>query len=92
MKSMTFPSLVPFLVSTLRPFKLKLRSMILLTLTISSFSASSSMESITQPYLEYSRIDLASRMLVFLTRGPETKKATIFKESGSTMGVAIVAT
>lgn len=57
-KSETLPSLVPFLVSTLRLMRLKLRSRILLILTTSSFSTSSSMESMTQPYLLYSRTDL----------------------------------
>ena len=48
-KSETLPSLVPFLVSTLRSVREKLRSMILLILTTSSLLTSSSIESTTQP-------------------------------------------
>lgn len=80
------PSLVPFLVSTRRPFRLKLRLRILLILIISSFAASSSAESITQPYLLYSRMDLTSRIFSWLLMdGPATRKAMILRLSGSTI-------
>ena len=88
MKSITLPSLLPFLVSTLRPFRSKLRARILLILMTSSSATSSSMLSIIMPRLEYSRTDLASRMVAvdFLRSGPSRRKAIILSESGSIIG------
>ena len=62
-KSVTLPSLEPFLVSTLRPMGLKLRARTFSILTTSPSEISSSAESMTRPNLEYSRTLLASRIL-----------------------------
>ena len=83
---MILPSLVCFLVSTLRPIRLKLRPRILLILTISSGVDKSSMLSMTMPNLEYSRISLTSSMLALLISGPVSLKAIIFKVLGSIIG------
>ena len=62
-KSVILPSFVPFLVSTLRPLRLKLRAIIFSILTTSPSEISSSAESITRPNLEYSRTLLVSKIL-----------------------------
>ena len=57
-----------------------------LILRMSSFWTSSSIESITIPKLEYSRMDLTSRTLARLSaKGPVMMKATILRDSGSTI-------
>ena len=76
-KSSTWPSLEPFLVSTLRPGRLKLSSKTWLNLMMSSGALSSSTLSMTMPSVEYSRIDLISRYFASRTRPPVSKKAMI---------------
>ncbi len=91
-KLITRPSLLPFLVSTLRPMRLKFRSRMSLILTTSLSATSSSMLSTTTPRWEYSRMDEVSRMqLVELIVGPVTRKAMILRVSGSTMGDSMLA-
>ena len=86
---MTLPSLLPFLVSTLRSIRWKLRSRILSILTTSPGAANSSTPSIIIPRLEYSRMDLTSRMLALVRVGPVRRKAMILRLSGSMTGAEI---
>ena len=88
-KSMTRPSLVPFLVSTLRPGSLKLSARIFWILMTSSVETNPSILSTTAPRLEYSRMLAVSRMLDDLEmRGPAATKAIILRLLGSTIGSA----
>ena len=61
-KSIMRPSLVPFLVSTLSPMRLKLRFRTFSIFTTSFEETNSSIESITMPREEYSRMEEMSRM------------------------------
>ena len=89
-KSMIWPSLEPFLVSTLRVRRSKLRPKTCSIRTTSEEPTSSSTLSMTMPYSEYSRMDLTSRMFWFgVTTGPVRRKAMIWRLSGSTMGELI---
>lgn len=90
-KAETLPSLEPFLVSTLRSIRSKLRARILLILTTSSSAMSSSMLSIIMPRSEYSRMLLTSSKLLepLEMAGPLNLKATILRLSGSTMIVSM---
>ena len=87
------PSLLPFLVSTLRPTRLKLRERILETLTTSPAAARSSVESIMIPSEECSRMEDTVKMsvLVLAISGPVRRKAIILSASGSTIIESIVA-
>ena len=87
---MILPSLVPFLVSTLRSMREKFSFRTFSICMTSVGPMRSSEELMTQPNLEYSRMDLASRMSSSrLMRGPERRKAMILRLSGSTMVVEI---
>ncbi len=60
------PRWEPFLVSTLRPIGLKFRLIALLILITSVGETNSSIESITIPMDEYSRMELTSKIGVAL--------------------------
>ena len=62
-KSTNLPSLERFLVSTLRPMRSKFNSRTFWILITSLGVTSSSILSITMPRLEYSRIELTSKIL-----------------------------
>lgn len=91
-KSLTRPRREPFLVSTLRLIRLKLREMTSEILTTSSGETSSSMESTIMPRWEYSRIEETVIMSAvdFLSRGPERRKARILRVVGSMIMLATV--
>ncbi len=67
----------------------KLSSRTLSILTTSPEVTSSSTPSIMRPRLEYSRMELTSRMLAFVSIGPVRRKAMILRLSGSMMGFEI---
>lgn len=84
-KSETLPSLLPFLVSTLRPMRLKLRPIMRSILMTSLDVISSSILSTTMPKLEYSRTEEAAKRLAgdLPMRGPLRRKAMMVRLSGS---------